>query len=189
MSRSYRIAVSESISRVLRAEDRVSTQLEVLEVLPPEQMAGLLSEELKNRGFKEDGDQLSRKQNGVTVSVDPKTGTVTVASEAAQEVTLKGEKEGRAWDDVGPTAQAARETLRKDLQKDLEKKAADKTKDLQNKVTDKLEAELGGLRQELDQAVNRVTAEALKIKAAQLGQIKELTEDPEAGSLTIVVEV
>jgi hypothetical protein len=37
--------------------------------------------------------------------------------------------------------------------------------------------------------VNRVTAEALKRKAASLGQIKEMTEDPQAGSLTIVVEV
>ena len=37
--------------------------------------------------------------------------------------------------------------------------------------------------------MNRVTAEALKIKAAPMGQIKEITEDEEAGSLTIVVEV
>ena len=36
---------------------------------------------------------------------------------------------------------------------------------------------------------NKVTADALKVKAAQLGQIKEMTEDPQAGSLTIVVEV
>ena len=34
-----------------------------------------------------------------------------------------------------------------------------------------------------------MTAEALKIKAAQMGQIKEITEDPQSGSLTIVVEV
>ncbi len=82
-----------------------------------------------------------------------------------------------------------RESLREELQRDLQKKAADKETGLQTKVTDRLEAQLGGLRQELDQAVNRVTAEALKRKAAQLGQIKEITEDPQAGSLTIVVEV
>ena len=45
------------------------------------------------------------------------------------------------------------------------------------------------LRAELDKAVNRATAEALKQKAAKIGQIKEMTEDPESGSLTIVVEV
>ena len=45
------------------------------------------------------------------------------------------------------------------------------------------------MRKELNEAVNAVTREALKRKAAQLGQIKEMTEDPEAGSLTIKVEV
>ncbi len=56
-------------------------------------------------------------------------------------------------------------------------------------MTDKLEARLGDVRKEMDEVVNRVTAEALKRKAASMGQIKEMTEDPQAGSLTIVVEV
>ena len=51
------------------------------------------------------------------------------------------------------------------------------------------EAQLGDIRAELDRAVNRATAEALKQKAAQIGQIKQITDDEEAGSLTIVVEV
>jgi hypothetical protein len=37
--------------------------------------------------------------------------------------------------------------------------------------------------------VHQVTKEALKQKAAQLGAIKEITEDPKNGSMTIVVEV
>ena len=39
MSRSYRVSVRECQNRTIRAEDHVSTQLEILEVLPPEQMA------------------------------------------------------------------------------------------------------------------------------------------------------
>ena len=62
-----------------------------------------------------------------------------------------------------------KEALREELQRDLQKKASDRETGLQTKVTDRLEAQLGGLRQELDEAVNRVTAEALKRKAAQLG--------------------
>ena len=108
MSRAYRVSVKESQNRVIRAEDHVCTDLEILEVLPPEQMGELLSQELEKRGFERDGD--------------------------------------------------------------------------------KLEGQLQDLRQELDEAVNRVTAEALKRKAAQMGQIKEMTED-ETGNLTIVVEV
>jgi hypothetical protein len=60
---------------------------------------------------------------------------------------------------------------------------------LQKELTDKLEAQLGEVRKELDQVANKVTAEALKVKAKQMGQVKEITEDPESGSLTIVVEV
>jgi hypothetical protein len=82
-----------------------------------------------------------------------------------------------------------RETLRKELREDLEKKVQQREAELQTQATDQLEAELANLRGELNQAVNKVTAEALKQKAAQIGQIKELTEDPESGTLTIVVEV
>jgi hypothetical protein len=190
MSRSYRISVRESVNKVIKAEDRVSTQLEILEVLPPEQMAGLLSDELEKRGFERDGENMVRKEkNGVVISVNVNTGTVTVSAEAEESAKLEGERAGRAYDDVGPHAREVRESLRKELQRDLEKKVEEKTSQLQGKITDKLEGSLSDLRQELDEAVNRVTAEALKRKAASLGQIKEMTEDPQSGSLTIVVEV
>jgi hypothetical protein len=189
MSRAYRVSVRESQNRVIRAEDHVCTDLEILGVLPPEQMADLLADELAQRGFEHDGDTMVRKQNGVVVEVDPCSGTVTVRTEASEEATLEAQREGHAYDDAGPNAKKVKEALREEAKKDIDKKAADKTKALQTKVTDKLEGELNGLRQELDQVVNRVTAEALKRKAAQLGQIKEMTEDPQAGSLTIVVEV
>ena len=47
MSRAYRIRVQESLRRVVTAEDHVSTQLELLELLPAEQMADLLAAELE----------------------------------------------------------------------------------------------------------------------------------------------
>lgn len=190
MSRSYRISVRECVNRVIRAEDRVSTNLEMLEVLPPEQMAALLGDELERRGFRrEGGGTLVRRGQGVTVTVDPAKGAVTVAAETTEDLNIEGQKDGRTYDEAGQHAQRMKESLREELRRDLEKKASEKETGLQTKVTDRLEAQLGGLRQELDEAVNRVTAEALKRKAAQLGQIKEITEDPQAGSLTIVVEV
>ena len=77
------------------------------------------------------------------------------------------------------------EQLRQGLEKDAEKHGSN----LQQSVTDRLERELGDIAAELDQAVNRATAEALKRKAAQMGRIKQLADDPQTGSLTIVVEV
>jgi hypothetical protein len=189
MSRSYRISVKESENRVLRAADRVSTCLEIIEVLPREQIAGLLKDELKKRGFAQEGDKLIRRDKGVTVTVDPTTATVTVSAEAAQRVSLESERTGSAYDDDGSSARQVRAGLKKEAKQELDRQAQEKTAELQTKVTDKLEARLGDVRKEMDEVVNRVTAEALKRKAASMGRIKELTEDPQAGSLTIVVEV
>ena len=44
------------------------------------------------------------------------------------------------------------------------------------------------LREELDQAVNQVTAAALKERASQIGQIEEIHEE-ENGSMTIKVRL
>ncbi|HTU89582.1 MAG TPA: hypothetical protein VMF69_05740 [Gemmataceae bacterium] len=189
MSRAYRINVRETRNRTICAEDHVRTQLEILEVLPPEQMAGLLADELERRGFERCGTRLSRTQNGVTVTVETTTAIVTVAADASEQTTIEAERSDRAYDDAGPHAKVVRENLKKMLEKDIDRKADEKKAGLQTKVTDRLEGELNDVRQELDQVVHRVTAEALKRKAAQMGQIKEMTEDPQAGSLTIVVEV
>jgi FtsH ternary system domain X5 len=189
MSRAYRVSVRESQTRTIRAEDHICSQLEILEVLPPEQMAGLLADELVKRGFERDGTRVTRKQDGVTITIETTTATVTVAAEASEETTIQAERTGSAYDDVGPHAKVVQANLREQAKKDIENRASEKTAGLQTKVTDRLERELGELRQELDEAINRVTAEALKRKAAQMGQIKEMTEDPQAGSLTIVVEV
>jgi hypothetical protein len=190
VSRSYRISVRESENRIIRAEDCVSTHLEILEVLPPDQMADLLAAELEAHGFECDGEKMVRtEESGVKVSVDPTTGTVSVSAESSEEIALESERDGRAYDDVGGHAKQVREHLSQEAKKDIDRKASDKTKQMQSKVTDKLEAELSELSAELDQVVNQVTAKALKQKAAQLGQIKQITEDPQSGSLTIVVEV
>ena len=188
MSRSYRIKVRETLRRMIRASDHVSSQLELLEILPPEQMAELLAKELAGRGFERQGNQSVRKTKGVTITVDLEVGSVTVQAESQQHANLSSEKEGRAYDDTGPKAEEIKKQLREQLQAGLEKDAARQTSELQKKVTDRLEKALGDIRQELDQAVNKATAAALKVKASQMGQIKSVSEDA-SGSLTIVVEV
>src|SRR5262245_29005282 len=190
MSRAYRIKVRETLKRVLRASDHVSTELEVLEILPPEQMAQLLTEELEQRGFRKQGKKLTRHDKGVGIEIEPESGTVPVKGEAGERVELEGSRDVIADAEWGKSLkQETRKTAGKEVRKDLEKKAEEKAAKLQQQITERLEGRLADLRKELDQAVNRVTAEALKRKAAQIGQIKELTEDPQSGSLTIVVEV
>jgi hypothetical protein len=191
MSRAYRVKVSESLSRVLKASDHVSTQMQILEVLPREAMAEILEAELKKRGFQnKDGKLVREEKGGITISVDPGTATVTVAAEGSEGVRLSGSREGWADDDWGRRGgETVKEALKDEVRKDLERKAEKKTEELQKKVTDKLEGKLLDLRKELDAIVNKVTADALKQKAASLGSIKSITEDEANGSMTIVLEV
>src|SRR5438105_12407077 len=102
MSRAYRIKVKESVTREVRAEDSIRTQIELLEVLPPEQMGDLLAQELEKRGFeRQDDGTLVRNGDGVMVSVEPCTGEVTITAEAEQTVEVEGSREGFGCDDVG----------------------------------------------------------------------------------------
>ena len=118
MSRSYRISVRECVNRVIRAEDCVTTNLEMLEVLPSEQMAGLLGDELERRGFLRQADGLLvRRDDGVTVTVDPAKGKVKVAAATAVDLNLEGQKDGRTFDDAGRHAERIKEGLRQELQR------------------------------------------------------------------------
>jgi hypothetical protein len=189
MSRAYRIRVQESLRRRIAAEDAVCTQLELLEVLPPEQMADLLRNELKRRGFEDKNGQLVRDNEGLTATIDPTSGEVTIRAQESEQLDLAGQREGIAYDDVGPNSKNVQKALGQRLRKDLEKQAEHEQSKLQTKATERLAGALGDLEKELSGVVNRVTAQALKQKAAQIGQIKEMTEDPETGSLTIKVEV
>ncbi len=189
MSRAYRITVSESLNRVIRASDHVSTQLELLEILPQDAMGELLAIELSALGFEQKDELLVREQNGLVVEVDPKTGTITARVEADQQVKLEREAQASVYDFGSETTEQIKQAKRDELLHAMEKEVCREERELQKQATDRLEAELVDLRAELDQAVNRVTAEALKQKAAQLGEIKEMTEDRESGSLTIVLEV
>jgi hypothetical protein len=189
MSRAYRIRVSESLQRTLQAEDEVCSRIELLEVLPPEQMAELLREELKQRGFAEKDGRLTRQDDGISVEIDPACGEVVLTSTAQRNLSIEAEREGLAYDDIGPAEKSVKKALKRQLQSDLERQAQHEQGRLQSEATKRLEGHLADLEKELNQAVNRVTAEALKRKAAQLGAIKEMSEDPQTGSLTIKVEV
>lgn len=190
MSRAYRISVRESIRRVVRGSDRVLTQLELLDVLPREKMGILITQELITRGFVKEEGHLVRRDGEVTVQIDPADGAVEVISEVIRDMELEAEKVGYADEDFGDDGRREAETrLREQLKRELENQADSQATTLDDAATDLLETALGDLQGELDTVINRVTALALKTKAAQLGEIKQISEDAETGNMTIVLEV
>lgn len=188
MSRAYRISVKESLSRHVQVEDGVSSSLELLPILEKERMRELLAAELLKRGFTRDGKIASRDEGGgVRVEVDLEAGSVTVSAEGHKEVDLEAQRTSVVDRDAGGI-EAKEKHLRDSAREALERDAAAHEAALQRDVTEKLEKHLKGLRDELDGAVNKVTGEALKQRARELGQVQEIHEEPN-GSLTIKVRV
>jgi FtsH ternary system domain X5 len=188
MSRAYSIRISENLRRHIEVSDGIQSKLEILDILPHEQTAALLERELAAAGFekREDGQWVRVDADGVTVRVDPKQSTVTVSASADADVDITRERVVKAW---AENDAATRERGRQALADELEGDADEQQRDLQAKVTAELEGKLGDLRRELDQISNRVTVEALKQKAASMGEVQEVSEDPETGSLTIRVKL
>ena len=186
VSRAYRIRVVESEKRYITAGDRVCTDIELLPILPQERLAQILGEELAGRGF-EVADGVAKRTDGeVELEVDLASGRVSARLEAGADVERTAEST--------VTSQATRlssdrdEAVRKKLRAQLDENIAEAQKALQEEVTAKLEAKLRDVQHEVDEVSNRVAGAALKEKAAQLGEILELSED-ESGSLTIKVKV
>ena len=165
MSRAYRITVKESESRNLKADDEICTQLEILEILPPEDMATLLKEELKKRGFEEQEDgTMVRKDGDVSVKVDPCSGEVSVKAEKEETVSQEARRDATGFNDVGPNESNLRDRVKDQLKAELDKKFDQEQSRLQNKATDALEKHLQELQPEISEVVNQVTRDALKQK-------------------------
>lgn len=186
MSRAYRISIKESLSQHVQVDDGVTSTLELLPILQKDRMSALLGAELEGRGFTRNGNTATRKEkNGVEVEVDLETGQVSATAEGHQELELTTERTAV----VDQLAKDEREAaLRKVAQEALKREAKSEEEALRKKVTQQLEGTLKDLKEELDGVVNRVTATALKTRAAELGQVEEVHEDANGG-LTIKVRV
>lgn len=186
MSRAYRITVKESLSRHVQAEDGVTASLELLPVLEKARMRELLAAELVQRGFARDGATARRPQpGGVVTEVHLETGEVSVTAEGHADLSLATERVAVVDEEV---AAPREKRVREQAKAALEREARGEEAALRRQVTERLEGALRDLKEELDGVVNRVTAAALKQRAAELGQVEAVHEEPN-GSLTIKVRL
>lgn len=190
MSRAYRIRVSESLDRVTRVEDGVVAPLEILDVLPRPQMAERLAAALEARGFSraEDDPEVLElaPEEGVVIRVNVREGAFEARASGESRVAL--ERTGARITSAQDQA-AARTELRQKVKAELEAEAASRDEEVRRGLTRRLEDRLLEVRPLVDQAISEATAEALKVRAGQLGEIEEIDEDPEAGRLVIRVKV
>jgi hypothetical protein len=185
MSRQYKISLSESAARVVCVDDGVEVPLEALPILPRGRLNQLIAKELQQRGFDvSDNGVATRVDGDIEITVDLVTSKASVRSATEQEVTVSGEKERWVEEEHAVTA---RERMSKDLVDELEKKIEDERQRLQIETTQRIEGRLPSVVEELDDVIGAATVAALKEKASQLGEIKEMSESDD--SLTIKVKV
>jgi hypothetical protein len=187
MSRAYRIKVSDSVFKVIHVDDGVSAPLDLLPVLPAESMKHILKRVLEDQGFEIEGNIARRtEEDGIVIEIDLDQSEIRLKVEEETKIEAKA-----AVDVVAdPTKkEQARSKAKSELKKKIEGKIERTEKQMQLRVTDKLEGKLRDLREEIDRITNKATAEALKERARQMGEIEELHEDPESGSLTIRVRL
>ncbi len=192
MSRAYRIAVSGSVEKIVHVDDGVCGAIELLPILPKERMQDLLGKELEKRGFKVEG-HIAKKspEKNVTVEVDMEKSTVTVRASGDVELDIKRQKSAVLGDrrPAEDRLAQATEKLKDQLDAELARAADQEIERARRDVTSKLEGKLRDLKVEIDDAINRVTGEALKEKARTMGEIEEMSEDPATGALTIKVKL
>src|SRR5262245_9089828 len=114
MSRAYRVAVAESLTRVVHLEDGVATCLELLPILDRQRTAEILATELEKRGFRREGATMIRDDgDGIRVSVELETGEVSVKIAGDKKIELEME---RATSVAAGQQEKAEAKLRADVQ-------------------------------------------------------------------------
>lgn len=190
MSRAYHLIVNRSLEHVLHAEDHVVAGFELLPILDPAELTGLLVEELRRHGFTPHDCGLIRTDGTVTFFIDPEHQTVIASS--AQQSAFRWTASAAA-PTFAETPAAAQQAMQKQLEQTarehLSQEIAATRSTLQTQATADLETQLRAFRPELEHIINQVTIEALKLQASRLGTIQECREDPATGSLTIILEV
>jgi hypothetical protein len=165
MSRGYRISWNPSATAVARATDRAELGVELLGVLPEAEMKQRLRAELESAGWERQADgSLARAfgQAAATLSADASSVHLEIAKEQTRRATKA-------------TVGAVTEEMQRRLEKEL---------------VAELSAQEGEMRAELDAAVQRTYAGALKERAARLGEIESMTEGRSAdGEEEIVIKV
>jgi hypothetical protein len=191
MSRAYRIAVSGSVERVVHIDDGVCGSLELLPILPKERMRDLLAKELEGRGFEIDGKVARKKpEAGVVIEIDLDASTVTVKVDADVALDIRRERTGVVAEEAARGhLEQVRAKLKDQLDTELARAADEEVERERRRMTQKLEGKLRDLKAEVDDAINRVTGEALKEKARSMGEIEEIAEDKETGAMTIKVKL
>lgn len=176
MSRGYRVRypapVWHNVSAHVESADNCAMDVALLDILPEPDMLALLRTHLQADGWQPTlGGALSKQFGDVTAELTPDGKSVTIKASAKREVVARGTdstKANEALDQV--KAKAERE--------------------LAGRAGKAIAAAEGDVRASVQAALQKVYVEALKRKAASLGEIEGMQESRGAdGELELTIKV
>ncbi len=200
MSYAYRIEVKESRLVEVTGKDSFTTRVEVVDVLPAPEMVAILERRLTEAGYQRDGENLIHRDGAVEICVNPSTREVVVSTtrHGTRQVDVKL---NRSLEAHTPSEITGATKRRDEIRKDLEVEAKDRLdqqakvagnlmeQQLRENATRSLKEALPSIRAELSKIGHATQAEALEIKARQMGRVERVEHDVQNQSMTIVVKL
>jgi len=171
MSRGYQVQWVSAKSCVEHS-DHVEIGLSLLDILPKDQMGAMLRDELERDGWTKQADgTLQTVLDGTTVILDKDGTSVRIEKTASKDVSVRSTNADDADRQLTVAEERAKEQMGAELTKVLVKAEGD-------------------VRASVDKAVQKVYVEALKKKAASMGDITSIVEGQgENGALEVTIKV
>lgn len=171
MSRAYRVQWVKA-SRTVTAGDRMKMDVDLLDVLPQDEMRALLRAELAADAWQKQADgSFTIVIDGCEVTLAADGASLELAVENAKDVTATATSQQDAVQQAAAVAERAREGLAKE--------AADRLARVEPRV-----------RERFGKSLQRAYVEGLKKKAATLGDVESVRETRNAdGELELVIKV
>lgn len=171
MSRGYQVTWETAIGAVTSG-DAMRIKLCILGVLSNDEMCALLRDELARDGWTREADGTMRLTvAGATATVPPDGSEIAVSLSGSAKVTASGTTKAQAEAALTRVKAQTEEALRNESARKLMK----------------LEPEL---RQRVNDALQRVYLEALRKKAASMGEIESVVEGRDAdGAMEVTIKV
>lgn len=195
MSQSYVIRVSASVSETVDAADKRTKSLQLTEIVPCDEQAEIIRNELRDRGWEEvEGSegQVWEKTDGKVrqrIDLDSMTHEAQVELQRTLErertITVRGDKDFEDPDERRAKEEASLQ--RAIAVTDEERQEVHQT--MQREIAETLDESEEARTEEVNEVIAAVYAESLKRKARRMGSVTEMRESQDGGEFELVIKL
>ena len=195
MSQSYVIRVSASVSETVDAADKRTKSLQLTEIVPCDEQAEILRDELRDRGWEEvegsEGQVWEKTDGKVRQQIDLESMTheaqveLKRTLERERTITVRGDKDFEDPDDRRTKEEASLQ--RAIAVTDEERNEVHQA--MQREIAETLDESEEARTEEVNEVIAAVYAESLKRKARRMGSVTEMRESQEGGEFELVIKL